>query len=336
MRSLVALVVVFGCEASPPQPAPRRLDPPIRWAAACAEAEARLGRLHERERMPGVQAAVIGRDGVIWQAARGTTEAGAPLTPTMPMRLASVSKVVTAMLLARMVAAGRIELDAQVSTYVPSWPADPPVTVRELAGHLGGIRHYNISDLGRIERHATLADAARDIFAADPREAVAGTRYHYSSWGYTLLGAALEGAAQMPYLALLDRELAWPIRIVGDPDATARWPAGGLLATASDVAQLGRLVLPEAGYLPRALLATMLTSQHTVDGKPTGVGLGWRVGTDAAGRKIAHHAGNMQSARSVVVVYLELGVVVALLSNERNTPSDVELAAGTLAEPFLD
>ena len=286
--------------------------------------------------MPGVQAAVLVGDDVVWEAARGTTEASAPLTSGTPMRLASVSKLVTAMLLARLVAAGRVALDEPVSTYVPGWPAEPPITVRQLAGHLGGIRHYTVADLGRSGSHGRLADAARAIFASDPREAAPGARYHYSSWGYTLLGAVLEGASQRPYLALIERELAWPIQFVGEPDASARWPGGGLLATAADVVRLGRLVLPAAGYLPPALITTMLTSQQTLDGTPTGVGLGWRIGTDTAGRRIAHHAGNMQGARSVVIVYLEHGVVVALISNERNTPADVEAAAGELVAPFLD
>ncbi|HLL24408.1 MAG TPA: serine hydrolase domain-containing protein [Kofleriaceae bacterium] len=341
--ALVTLVTLLAhltaCDGGSPRRSPAPAPPPPdRWVATRAEADARLARLHAAEGMPGVQAAVYAGGGVVWQAARGTAKDGTAVTPTTPFPLASVSKVVTALLLGRLVARGDVGLDAAVSSYVPAWrDAGAATTVRQLAGHLGGVRHYMLSDLGRTKTYARLADAVTDIFASDARVAEPGERYAYSSWGYTLLGAVLESAANSSFLELLDRELARPtgIALTGDPGATGRWPAGGLLGSAVDVVRIGSLLLPDARFVPPEVLATMLAPQQTRAGVATGVGLGWRVGADAAGRRIAHHAGNMPDARSVVVVYLDLGVVVALMSNRQNSPEDVEAAARELAAPFL-
>ncbi len=335
----LAIVGGAGCEGSPSRSRPSAAPDVDRWQGARGAADAVLRQLHDAERMPGVQAAVLVDATVIWEAARGATPEGVPITTTTRLPLASVSKVATAMILARLVAAGQLRLDATVSSWVPQWPDDgAPITVAQLAGHLGGVRHYTLADVARTKRYPRLADAVAEIFAADPRVAVPGARYVYSSWGYTLLGAVLEAAAQTSFLALVERELARPagVGLVGDPAASARWPSGGLLGTAADLVRLGRLVLPGADFVPPAMIAALLTPQQTVDGTATGVGLGWRVGVDDAGRRIAHHAGNMPGARAVVVVYLDRGVVVALMSNQMNTPAAVELAAGTVAAPFLD
>jgi len=340
-RISVALVLALatGCgDGRPAPPPPPRLPPADPKVAAQAQANARLDQLHAAEGMPGVQAAVLAGGAVVWQAARGTTLAGAVVTPTTRFPLASVSKLATALMLARLVADRRVDLEAAVSTYVPGWRDDgAPITVRQLAGHLAGIRHYNLTDVGRTKSYDRLADAAADIFASDPRVGSPGERYAYSSWGYSLLGAVLEGASGSSYRELLDRELAQPTGIVlaTDPGASSRWPSGGLQGSAVDLVRLGSLGLPGTPYLPPEVVATMLTPQQTRAGASTGVGLGWRVGADAAGRRIAHHAGNLPDARAVVVVYLDLGVVVALMSNRGNSPAEVERVAGELAAPFL-
>lgn len=330
------IAVTIACDDRALRPLP---SPPANpWVIASAEADAKLERLHAAEGMPGIQAAVLAGGTVVWQAAKGTHTDGAQVTPTTPFPLASVSKVVTALLLGRLVDSGSIDLDAAVSRYVPGWSdAGGAITVRQLAGHLGGIRHYTWADRGRATTYTRLADAVSDIFASDAPIAEPGERYAYSSWGYTLLGAALETAAKTSFLELLDRELVRPtgVALTGAPDASARWPSGGLLGSAVDLVRLGSLVLPGASFVSRAVVDTMLTPQQTRTGVATGVGLGWRVGADAAGRRIAHHAGNLPDARSVVVVYLDLGVVVALMSNRGDAPADVEHAAGEIAAPFL-
>jgi hypothetical protein len=59
----------------------------------------------------------------------------------------------------------------------------------------------------------------------------------------------------------------------------------------------------------------VFTSQKTTDGKPTGVGLGWRIATDSEKRTIYHHGGDSIGGRAFLIAYPESGVVLAVASN---------------------
>ena len=68
-----------------------------------------------------------------------------------------------------------------------------------MAGHLGGIRHYLPEDYseGRnidFEHYDSVLDSLR-VFQDDPLAAPPGTKYQYSTFGYTLLSAVIEAAS---------------------------------------------------------------------------------------------------------------------------------------------
>ena len=57
--------------------------------------------------------------------------------------LASISKPLAVTAAARLYEQGKLDLDAPISEYVKSWPEKhPPITVRQIASHTSGIRHY--------------------------------------------------------------------------------------------------------------------------------------------------------------------------------------------------
>ena len=63
-----------------------------------------------------------------------------PMSPSVKFRVGSISKSMTAAAVASLVEKGRLDLDAPVQQYVPSFPEKAhPVTTRQLGGHLGGI-----------------------------------------------------------------------------------------------------------------------------------------------------------------------------------------------------
>jgi hypothetical protein len=84
----------------------------------------------------------------------------------------------------------KINLDAEVRTYVPYFPKKEwPVTVRQLLGHIGGISHYKDEQKElHIKDHKTTREAIA-IFEGFDLIAEPGTSYNYSSYGYNLLGA---------------------------------------------------------------------------------------------------------------------------------------------------
>ena len=99
---------------------------------------------------PGIQVAVMHRGELVWSAAVGHAdlEQQVPLTSSTRLRIGSVSKLYTATLVARLIQADRMRPDSDVREYVPEFPdKGAPITLRRLASHTSGIRHYDFSNL---------------------------------------------------------------------------------------------------------------------------------------------------------------------------------------------
>lgn len=337
-------------------------------SASKAHASAALAALHSASGVPGLAAAVSVEGEIVWEEYAGLRDldSDSPVSPDTRFRIGSVSKAVTAVALARLWQADTIDLDADVRRYVPTFPDKGAlITPRLLAGHLAGIRNYEKKDFTDSEhidrRHFATTEGALAIFADDPLVAPPGQRYHYSVFGYTLLSAAMEGASGETFLALLHRTVLDPLGLrntgadssggsgratpyertpeggatVAAPlDFSYKWAGGGLSSTVRDLTRLGSALLdPE--FLSPESLEMLATSQVTLDGRPTEVGLGWRLGSDSRGRRFLHHAGTITGGRAVILVYRDQGVSVAITSNQALAPLLVESTAQVLAEPFL-
>ncbi|MBC7925251.1 MAG: beta-lactamase family protein [Bryobacteraceae bacterium] len=73
------------------------------------------------------------------------------VTPLTRFRLRSVSKVLTAAGLVRLMEACELDLDAPVQRYLPALPTKQwTVMARQRAGHSAGIRHYQSGDFSRL------------------------------------------------------------------------------------------------------------------------------------------------------------------------------------------
>lgn len=312
--------------------------------------------------MPGVAVAIAGpgREIHTYVSGLAVVEHGVPVTSDTRFRLASTSKALTAVALSALWDRGALDLDTPVVTYLPELPAHlQQVTPRQLAGHLAGIRHYEEADEAADLRRFVSAREAVGIFAADPLRSEPGETYHYSTFGYSLLSAAMEAAAEASFEEILKREVAGPLGLetlaADDPrriipnrtgfyerspagllrrgeyvDPSYKLAGGGLLASAADLARLGQALLGGKILSSRARSA-LFTSQRTRSGEPTAVGLGWRVGEDPFGRKVWHHEGSMTGTRSAVLLYPDVGITVVLLSNLTATPFFAFETAAALA-----
>ncbi len=316
---------------------------------------------------PGLSAAVAVNGEVVWAEGFGTADAESqvPVSPETRFRVGSISKLLTVAAVAKLVEAGKLDLDAPVQHYIPSFPQkEQPVTPRQLAGHLAGIRHYAPADFGLPLRHYDRLAEGLGIFQKDPLVHPPGTAYLYSSYGYNLLGAVVEGASGKDFAAALDELVLVPLGLRGtvldEPsliverrarpyrresdgrlanerpiDSSYKWPSGGFLSTAGDLVRFGSAHLRDS-YLKPETRALLFTSQSTagVEGKETGVGLGWRIGKDGAGRRILHHGGSIEGGRAFLLLYPDQGVAVAILTNLSGARF-AEAEAQKLAEPFL-
>jgi len=228
-----------------------------------------------------------------------------PAATTTQFRIGSVSKLLTATLLMRLAQTGQLDLDAPVSRYVnvPAPLAD--VTLRQLAGHLGGVRHYRGNEFLSNTHYDSLS-AALSVFLNDSLLARPGSRYLYSSYGYNLLGVAIERATGLPFTRAMRRHVLEPLSLGGtteddkgatlrhraalymvsgdrmatapDDDLSGRWPSGGYLSTTDDLALFGRTVLARF-------------AQRRVDTNDayTAADDGWR--TDGSRHRLAYRTG---------------------------------------------
>ena len=133
-----------------------------------------------------------------------------PFTAQTVSRIGSVSKTFTALSVMQLVEQGKINLDAEVQTYVPSFPKkQAPITIRQLLGHQGGIRHYNGNEMLSNVRY-TDVESALAIFKDDPLVAKPGMEFHYSTQGFTLVGCVIEGASGNNYVDYMSEQVFTP------------------------------------------------------------------------------------------------------------------------------
>lgn len=137
-----------------------------------------------------------------------------------PVRVASVSKLVVALGVMRLVEAGKLDLDRDVSTYLgyglrnPAFP-DAPITLRLLLSHTSGLRDgvdYTIPYGGSVE--ATLSDPKAWEAKYPP-----GTYFTYANVGFPVVASVMEKATGERFDRLMARLVFTPLKL----DACFNW-----------------------------------------------------------------------------------------------------------------
>lgn len=332
-------------------------------ATAIEEARTLLDSLMRAEAIPGLSVAVGRGTQLIWSEGFGYSDLthNVEVTPLTRFRVGSVSKPMTAAALGVLVEAGELDLDAPVQDYVPSFPEKRwPVTTRQLAGHLGGIRHYRGMENFSRTRYPTVLSGL-EIFADDSLINEPGTEYSYSSYAWNLISAVVEGASGEDFLSYMDRVVFDPLgmdRTVADwngpviPDRTRfyvadstghvfnapyvdnsyKWAGGGFLSTPEDMLVFANAHL-EPGFLRAETLEMFFTSQRLRDGAETGYGIGWRSATNEHGERIVSHTGGSVGGRTVLTLNRDTGLIVAIVANLSGAPIGNGLA-GRVGEIF--
>jgi serine beta-lactamase-like protein LACTB, mitochondrial len=305
--------------------------------------------------LPGLSVAAM-RDGrVVYARGFGLRNlvAGVPVDSATQFNAASVSKVITATAALRLYERGLLDLDAPVRRFFPAFPdSTGGITPRRLAAHLSGLPHYGPGSTASTE-HFDRAATALGVFAMAPRVGLPGQRYNYSTHGFTLLSAMMEVAASKSILELIANDVTGPLDMPSTgPDERERptplrtesyervngelrhlpqhreysysWAGAGLRTTPADLVRMTRAYLN--GILPDSVVQVAFAEQFMRDGASTGVGFGWRVGQDWRGRRIAHHAGSNDGARSVVLMFRDERTSIAVMTNVQWVASIEETA----------
>ena len=328
-----------------------------------AQIEKAISSFMSANAVPGIGVAVVLEGEPAWSAGFGMAdlEDFAPVTSSTLFRLGSISKPITATAVLQLWERGKLDLDAPVQKYCPAFPQKEwPITSRELLGHLGGIRHYNPDGKGDVPedsaRHFATMEESLQIFAADPLVAKPGTEFHYSTYGYTLLGCVLEGASSEKFVdfarknifrpagmeqtrdddffAIVPHRTRWyhkdksgVVRNAGVLDSSYKIPGGGLISSADDLARFEAAILADK-LLKRPTQGLMWTPLKTADGKSTNYALGWGV-SDKLGVHTVAHTGGQQGTSTAFALIPEQQAGVVVLANMDSVDS------GSLADQIL-
>ena len=122
-------------------------------------------------------------------------------------RLASVSKAVGGVLLLKLADQDQIDPLALTRDYAPELPIHHTHTLEQLASNRAGVGHYSQLGLGTIYTQYDTALEASALFWNEDLVSAPGASYYYSTHGYTLLGAGIEGATGQAIADVIYNEL---------------------------------------------------------------------------------------------------------------------------------
>jgi CubicO group peptidase (beta-lactamase class C family) len=212
--------------------------------AACYDKQAALAPFS------GVVLAERGDESFVRTAGKFSSDAGA-MPRDARFRLASVQKVLTKVAIGQLVDAGRIKLDAPVTTYLPDLPPEfAAITIDHLLQHRSGVAGFTLMT-PQIASALAGASTARDLVPAvisQPLGFKPGERQQYSNGGYFLLGAVIEQVTGKEYGTYLEEALFRPLGMTSTSLAADPRTANGFTRMAP-----GGAPLTEARPLPAAM-----------------------------------------------------------------------------------
>ena len=373
---VVGLFVYMNATATPLHPDPKNVpsltqsSPSPKFAAAVEQGRLLVRASLVKQNLPGLSVAVGTAGDIVWAEGFGWAdlEKRAPVGPGMRFRTGGASMALTSAAVGLLLEKERLNLDADIQRYVPTFPEKQwPVTLRQLMGHVAGVRTDYGDEEPLSERCERTSDGLRR-FAGDPLRFEPGTRYRYSTYGWILASAAVESAAGEPFFTFMRTRIFKPLGMIDTtpdsaadpvPDrATFYYPrfaadtrygpelanggdyscfagAGAFLSTPSDLVRFGLAI--NSGALLQPVTVTMLqTPQQLASGEQTGYGLGWDLDSvSLAGRptRMAGHEGKYFVGGSTsLMTFPERRLAVAVTTNI--SFADTKSLALKIAEAF--
>ena len=308
---------------------------------------------------PGISVAVVEHGAEVWSEGFGFAdlENSVPATRFTLYRLASISKPITATAAMQLWEQGKLDLDTPVQKYCPAFPQKEfPITTRQMLGHLGGIRHYKSDsqddpETGNTKHFDNPIQAGLDFFKNDPLVAKPGTKFSYSTQGFTLIGCVIEGASGEKYVDYIRKNIFDPANMTrsraddqysiipfrtrfysrnksGDVtnadflDASYKIPGGGWLSSADDMAAFEVAMLSDR-LVKRATRDVMWTPQKLADGTLSYYALGWGTGKDLGVPDVGHGGGQQGTSTFIMMAPEQRAGVVVLINMDGGDASSL-------------
>ena len=298
-----------------------------------------------RDRIPGMTIGFFEGD-FTWVKGFGyaDVENKTPAEADSAYRIASSTKPMTSAAIVQLAERGKIDLDAEIQTYVPDYPKQQwPVTVRQLMTHLGG--GQGPSGLGPefVSMKELVGRLAKSPITVEP-----GTRFVYGAGAYNLLAAAVENVSGMSFDKYLRENLWMPAgmkdtriddvrgliahRVRGYDladgelknapfiDVSSRIGAGGVTSTVPDMLRWARAVI-DGEVVSKKWAEEVVTPVATRAGRWSGIGdadeyytLGWMI-RPVNGNYVINHSGGQKGTESAFFVFPAKNLAISILSN---------------------
>jgi serine beta-lactamase-like protein LACTB len=354
-------------------PSVTHVAPSREWAAAVEQGRQIARASLVEQNLPGLSVAVGAGGDIVWSEGFGWAdlENRVPVAPHLRFRIGHASTALTSAAVGLLLEKRRLHLDDEIQTYVPAFPRKQwPVTLRQLMGHVAGVRHYRSEEDYMPSAHCERASEGLQRFADDPLRFQPETRYSYSTFGWILVSAAVETAADEPFFTFMRTQIFEPLGMVDTtpdspidplPDlATFYYPrfsgdtrygpevastvdyscfagAGAFLSTPSDLVRFG-MAFSSGKLLKPATVEMLLTRQQLASGEETDYGLGWMLETvPLAGeptRLASHGSRTLLGGSASFMTFPERGIVVAVTSN--TSFADTRSIALKVAQAFAE
>ncbi len=325
--------------------------------------------------LPGLSVAVAVGGEIVWAEGFGWADIDnrVPVTPATRFRIGTASTALTSAAAGLLLEKGRLKLDDKIQTYVPAFPQYQwPVTLRQLMGHTAGVAHDGGDEGPLFSQHCERPVEALKYFSGYERELLfePGTDYHYSSYGWITVSAAIEAAAEEPFLGFMRKQVFEPLGMRDTTADSAREPipnrttcyfprfaanpryglqltrpldyscyAGSsvFLSTPSDLVRFA-LAINSGKLLQPATVQLLQTSQRLISGEETGYGLGWDLETvEMKGKQtglVGHDGEVLGGMVASFMTFPEYGIVVSVASNI--SYADTFSLAVKIAQAFAD
>jgi serine-type D-Ala-D-Ala carboxypeptidase/endopeptidase len=205
--------VLAGCAQGPAAAAASRIPANERIAEILAD------RIDGQKRSVGIAVGVVEPQGrrIVTHGTSGTANP-LPIRADTVFEIASITKVLTALLLADAVKRGEVKLDDPLSRYLPGGtallaPDGSPITLTDLATHSSGLPMWPpgaspTTDFGKL---ATYSSQDLQAFLAAYRPSRSTRAWAYSNVGVGLLGQILAQRAGTDFDGLVSHRIAGPL-----------------------------------------------------------------------------------------------------------------------------
>jgi D-alanyl-D-alanine carboxypeptidase len=327
------------------------------WARLVAESV-------RRYKLPGVAVAVAHGSEIVWSRGFGYADIDSrrPVRADTVFRIASISKVFTALAILVLNEQGHLGLDDPVAGHVPEVP-DKTITIRHLLCHGSGLERETPGDRGwRTGRFLFDDDFLAALQSAGvyfgPLE-----RFKYSNLGYNVLGEVISNVSGTSYMEFVEANVIAALGLTSTTYDHGRLPparlatgysrrvdqasvtpdprgwdrlwgaAGGLCSTVGDLCVLGSAL---AGHGRAPVSETTIEAMRRPlvmadDSWTQGHGLGPMLIRDGD-VVLVGHAGGLFSFAGWLLASPESGVAAALLTNTSDGEPLLKLAKSLIRD----